>query len=95
MMHDVRMDLIDRRKRELSCLQGGEKFAAIFEDILAGVPFGEAEIQHLFPVEGADSTGAGAERVDQPGKFQKGSALQNLQAFRVANYPGIGQLARG
>lgn len=38
--------------------------AAVFEDVFAGVPVGEAEIEDFFVVEGADAAGAGGETVD-------------------------------
>ncbi len=43
---------------------GGLEAAAIFEDVFAGVPVGEAEIQDLFVFEWGDAAGAGAEGVD-------------------------------
>jgi hypothetical protein len=38
--------------------------AAVFEDVFAGVPVGEAEIEDLFVFKGADSARAGAEAMD-------------------------------
>ena len=51
---------------------------AIFEDVFAGVPFREAEVEDLLdffmrdrraPDQRADAAGTRAETVDQPGKF--------------------------
>ena len=46
--------------------------AAVFEDVLAGVPIGETEVENLFVVQSADAAGTGAEAVDEPGELIEG-----------------------
>jgi hypothetical protein len=43
-MDDVGMDLFEGDESELAGTEGGLEASAIFEDVFASVPFGEAEI---------------------------------------------------
>jgi hypothetical protein len=63
-MDHVRMDLLERNEFEVRRAEGGLEAAAVFEDVFARVPFGEAEIQHLLAISRADAAGAGAEAVN-------------------------------
>jgi len=65
----VRVNLLEWNEIEMGGAESGLKQAAIFEDIFAGVPFHEAEIEDFFGFEGADSARAGAEAMNQPGKL--------------------------
>lgn len=63
--------------------------ATVFEDVCPGIPCGEAKIQYLFAIETADTAGAGAETVDEPGELRKG---RNLEDANVSG--GTGEPAR-
>lgn len=63
-MDDVGVDLRKGDELEIVGAEGGLEAAAIFEDVFAGVPIGEAEIQHFFGFEFAGAARAGAEAVD-------------------------------
>jgi hypothetical protein len=49
-LDDVGMELFERDECETVSAEGGLEAAAIFEDVFARVPFGEAEIQDLLAV---------------------------------------------
>ena len=66
------------------------KQTAVFEDVFPSVPFHEAEIEDFFGFERANSAGAGAEAVDEPGKLEKRGEFKNLQAAGLAKAPGRG-----
>jgi hypothetical protein len=87
----VGVDLLEGDELEVVGAEGGLEAAAIFEDVFAGVPIGEAEIQNFFAVERADAAGAGAEAVDEPGEFVQGGDLEDLEAAGFAGEPfGVG-----
>ncbi len=65
----IRVDLLEWNEIELGGTESGLEAAAIFEDVFAGVPFHEAEVEDFFGFERADATRAGAEAVNQPGKL--------------------------
>ena len=67
--------------------EGGLKEAAIFEDVFAGVPFHETEIEDFFGFEGAYAAGPCAEAVDEPGELSKRGEFENLKAARLAEFP--------
>ena len=83
----VRVDLLQRNELEIGGAERGLEAAAIFDDVFAGVPFHEAEIEDFFGFERADSTRAGAEAVNQPGKLQEWDELEKLQATSLAKAP--------
>ncbi len=66
---DVGMDLFKRNELQVGRAEGGLEAAAVFEDVVLGVPFGEAEIENSFAALTADTAGLGAEAVDEPGEF--------------------------
>lgn len=49
-MDDIRMDLLERDEREIGGIERGLESAAIFEDVFARVPVGEAEVEDFFVV---------------------------------------------
>jgi len=63
------MNLLEIDEREFLSAEGGLEFFAVFEDVFAGVPVGEAEIEDGVTVEIGDAAGDGAEAVEEPGKF--------------------------
>lgn len=58
------MDLFEGEEGEIGCACGSLEAAAVFEDVFAGVPVGEAEVEDSFVVQGADASRASAERMD-------------------------------
>ena len=86
----VRMDLFQRNKFEVACPNGGLKQAAIFDDVFAGVPFREAEIEDFFGFERANPAGTSAEAVQKPGKLAKRGEFENLEPPGLAEAPGCG-----
>ena len=63
---------------------------AVFEDVFAGVPVGEAEVENPFVVESADAAGTGAEAVDEPGELIEGCELEDAQASSRGEGPRRG-----
>ena len=45
---DVGMDLFEGEEGEIGCACGSLEAAAVFEDVFAGVPVGEAEVEDFF-----------------------------------------------
>ena len=68
-MDDVGMDLFKRNELQVGRAEGGLEAAAVFEDVVLGVPFGEAETENSFAVLITHAAGLGAEAVDEPGEF--------------------------
>lgn len=77
-VHDVGVKLFQGDERKIRCAESKLKTAAIFQDVFAGVTFGETEIEDLFYFflgdrraadKGADAAGPRAEAVEQPGQF--------------------------
>jgi hypothetical protein len=66
---DVGVDLFEGYELEILGAEGGLEAAAVFEDVVAGVPVGEAEIEDFFAVQIGDAAGFGAEAVEEPGEF--------------------------
>ena len=86
-MDHVRMDLFERDELEVWHAEGRLEAAAVFEDVFARVPFGEAEIQHLLGIQRTDAAGAGAEAVDEPGNFGERADLKDLNSADSAFGP--------
>jgi len=84
------MELFEGDEGKIVGAEGGLEAAAVFEDVLAGIPFGEAEIQHLGAGEFADSSRKSAETVDQPGKFAEGRNFEDSQTVNFAFAPMSG-----
>lgn len=82
------MDLFERNEPEIGSAESRLKTAAILKDIFAGVPFHETEVENFFGFERADSAGAGAEAVDEPGKLRERDEFENLQTTSLAKAPG-------
>lgn len=61
--------MLEIDEREFCGAESALEFFAIFEDVFAGVPVGEAEIEDALAIEIGDATGDGAETVEEPGKF--------------------------
>ena len=80
---------------EISCAEGELKFAAIGENVFAGVPFHEAEIENVLRFEKAFAAGASAEAVDEPGKLGERQELEDLEALGFAEAPGGGDGGAG
>lgn len=47
---DVGVDLFEGEELEITRAEGGLEAAAVFEDVFAGVPVGEAEVEDFFGV---------------------------------------------
>lgn len=73
---------------EIGGSQGGLEFATIGEDVFAGVPFHETEVEDVFGFEGACAAGAGAEAVDKPGEFGERKEFEDLEVLGFAEAPG-------
>jgi hypothetical protein len=82
------MDLFERNEFEIGSPDGGLEETAIFEDVFPGVPIHKAEIEDFFGFERANTAWAGAEAVDEPGKFEERRKFENLQAAGLAEPPG-------
>ena len=80
-MDDVGMKLLERGESKIGCAKSGLEAAAIFDYVFACVPVGEAEVQDFFIVEVTNTTGAGAEAVDEPGEFVQSSDLEYADAI--------------
>jgi hypothetical protein len=90
-MDYVGVNLLKGDELKIVGAEGGLEAAAVFEDIFAGVPIGEAEVQHFFGFEIADAARARAEAVDEPGEFVEGGDLEDLEAAGFAGEPvGVG-----
>jgi hypothetical protein len=77
-VNDVRVELFQGDKSKIPCTESRLEKTAIFQDVFAGVPFREAEIENVLdffmrdrrvPDQRADAAGPHAETVHQPGKF--------------------------
>jgi len=75
---DGGMDLFEGDEWEFLSAEGSLKFLAVFEDVFAGVPFGEAEVEYALAVEVGDTAGGGAEAVEEPGKFSEGVEFEDF-----------------
>jgi hypothetical protein len=85
----VRVDLLEGNEREIRGTESGLKLAAIFEHVLASVPFHEPEIQDFFGFERAYAAGTRAEAVDEPGQLAEGGEFENLQSTSFAEPPRL------
>ena len=65
--------------------------AAIFEDVFASVPIGEAEVEDFFFVKIADAAGAGAETMDEPMELVKFGGLEDFDAAGILGDPFAGK----
>ena len=72
------MDLLQGCQGKVDRAEGRLELLAIGGDVCGRIPFHEAKIKQFFAVEHADTAGASAETVDQPGEFGIGSELKDL-----------------
>lgn len=77
------MKLPEWGEGEILGTDGGLKAAAVFEDVFASVPVGEAEVEDSFAIEIADAAGTSAEAVNEPGEILEGGESQNLKTASV------------
>lgn len=77
---DVGVDLLQRDKRKIDGAKGGLEAAAVFENVFAGVPVSEAEVEDGVAVEKTDAVPAGGEAVTEPGQFGEGRNLDEFEA---------------
>ena len=75
---DGRMNLFEINERELLRAEGGLEFFAVFEDVFARVPFGEAEVEDFLSIEIGDAAWGGAETVEEPRKFREGVEFEDF-----------------
>jgi hypothetical protein len=79
------MQLLQQNELGIGCADGGLEGLAIFQNIFALVPVGEAEIEDAFAgIEHAGSARSGAETVDQPWEFLEWREFKNLYAADAA-----------
>lgn len=86
-MNDVRMDLFQRGLLKARSAKHGLKFGAIGENIFAGIPIHEAEIEDFLIAERACATSTHAESMDQPGEFREGGDFEDLETAGFAETP--------
>lgn len=92
-MNDVGVDLLQRDEWKIGGREGGLEAAAVFLDVFAGVPVGEAEIEDVIAVERADAAGTCREAVTEPGQFGKGGDLEDFDGVRRSGRPtGVARL---
>lgn len=72
------VDLLEIDEREFLSAEGGLEFFAVFEDVFASVPVGEAEIENFLSVEIGDAAWDGAETVEEPGEFFEGVEFEDF-----------------
>ncbi len=89
-VNDVGVKLFERGEREIVCAERGLEAAAIFQNVFAGIPVGEAEIQNFSALQVADATWPSAETVDQPGKLREGWDLEDANAADRALTTAVG-----
>ena len=75
---DGGMNLFEIDEREFLSAESRLEFFAILEDVFAGVPFGEAEVEDFLSVEIGDAAGGGAEAVEKPGKLFEGVEFEDF-----------------
>ena len=66
-MDQIGMDLLERNEPEVRRAEGELEAAAVLQCMFSTVPFRETEIQDLPATHGADTAGASAKTMDQPG----------------------------
>ena len=79
-MNDVGVDLFEGCEGKIAGTQSGLEAAAVFEDVFAGVPVGEAEVEDSFAFDRRDAAWACAEGMDEPGEFGEGGDLEEFAA---------------
>ena len=84
---NIGMELFERNELEILCSERRLKTAAVFEDVLSGIPFRKPKIQNLFALEIADAAGPSAETMNEPRKLGEPRRLQDSNAPDVAQNP--------
>jgi hypothetical protein len=85
---DGRVNLFEGDEGELFGVEGSLKFLAVGEDVFAGIPLGEAEIEYSATIKIGNATGSGTKAVDEPRKFGERFELQDFQASDGLEMPG-------
>ena len=65
------------------------EFLAIFENIFASIPVGEAQIEDSLAVEVGNAAESRAEAVDEPGEFLESVEFENFQVASGTESPGL------
>jgi len=73
------VDLLEIDEREFLSAEGGLEFFAVFEDVFASVPVGEAEIENFLSVEIGDAAGTVLKPWRSQGSFLKASSSRILR----------------
>ena len=71
------------------------KFFAIGEDVFAGVPVGEAEVEDFFIVKLGNAAVSSAEAVDEPAELGERFELEDFEIADGFEMPGGGDFWRG
>lgn len=74
-VNDVGVDLPQRGEWKIGGAEGGLQEAAVFENIFARVPIGEAEVEHVLAVKVGDPAGPCAETMNEPRQFAQSASL--------------------
>ena len=83
----VGMNLLERREGKFLSAKRGLQKAAVFVNVLACIPFHDAEIEDGLAIKDADAAGARAESVNEPLEFAEWRELKDLQATGTADGP--------
>ena len=81
------MELFDRNESEFFGVERGLEMLTVVLDILSLVPIHETKVQNMLSIESACAANSGAESMNEPGKFLKGSEAKNLQSFAAVKRP--------
>ena len=90
-MNGIGMDLAQREKRQTGSAESRLEEAPVFEDVFAGIPIGESEIENFPAVEFANAAGSGTETVEKPGEIAEGIELEDTQTAGGGQDPRRGQ----
>jgi hypothetical protein len=88
-MNDIRMNLAESAECQMVWAESGLEAAAIFEDVLFGIPFRETKVQDFFATKIAYAAEPGAETVNEPGDFGQPRGLKNSQPAGLAFSPAL------
>ena len=90
-MDDVGVELFEGDESEAASAKAGLEAAAVFEDVVAGVPVGETEVEDALALKFRDAAGKRGETVDEPGEFGEGGNLEDLQGVGGERLPMRGR----
>ena len=74
------MNLLERNERKFFNTERGLEFLSVSEDVFAGIPLGETEVENLGAIEVRNSARGSTETVDKPRDFGEWLEQQNFQA---------------